>query len=60
MKDEIKNVIGKLNNNQIFMKDLVDITNSSSIIHKNFFLEKIKTIETKKKYINTIMSDINK
>jgi ATP-dependent Lon protease len=60
MKIEIKKIITKLDNNQVFMQDLIDITNSSDIIHKNFFLEKIETIETKKKYINTTMTDINK
>jgi ATP-dependent Lon protease len=59
MKNEINNIIIKLKHNQIFMKDLVEITNSSEIIHKNFFIEKINKIETKKKYIKKTMEEIN-
>ena len=59
MKEQIKCLIAKLNTNQIFMKDLIEITNRPDIIHKNFFIEKITKIETKKIYINETMKEIN-
>ena len=59
MKEQIKCLIEKLNTNQIFMKDLIEITNKPDIIHKNFFIEKITKIETKKTYINETMREIN-
>ncbi len=59
MKEQIKCLIAKLNTNQIFMKDLIEITNRPDIIHKNFFIEKITKIETKKTYINETMKEIN-
>ena len=59
MKEQIKLIINKLKNNQIFMKDLIEITNNPNIIHKNFFTENINKIENKKKYINKTMCDIN-
>ena len=60
MKEQINSIITKLNNNQIFMKDLIEITNTPDIIHKNFFIEKINNIEIKKTYINQTMVEINK
>ena len=59
MKEQIKSIIKTLKNNQIFMKDLIEITNNTDIIHKNFFIDNINEIETKKKYINKTICDIN-
>ena len=42
MKEKIKSIIKKLKDNQIFMKDLIEITNNPDIIHKNFFIDNIK------------------
>jgi len=59
MKEQIKLTIETLKDKQIFMKDLIEITNNPDIIHKNFFIDNINKIEMKKKYINKTIYDIN-
>tara|TARA_B100001093_G_scaffold197137_1_gene189449 strand:+ start:6654 stop:9929 length:3276 start_codon:yes stop_codon:yes gene_type:complete len=59
MKDQIQTVINELKTNNIFMEDLINITNDTQIIHKNFFTNNIKKIKDKKNYISQTMEDIN-
>jgi len=60
MKKEIDEIINKLENNQPFINDLINITDNQTIINKKNFIDKINKIKSKKSYINNTLIDINK
>jgi len=58
MKENIIDIINKFKTNEVFMNELIKITNSD-VIQKTFFINKMLRITEKKNQINTTMKSIN-